>query len=360
MTKSFFSGFNPQGKLNNADRRMHYVDIAYFFGIILVVFGHSHPLDSSWWYTWYRDINELIYTFHMQMYFFIGGYLLVHSKSIDVSGYKKWACGKILKFGIPYLILTIIAFIPKGLLGNTNDVVDLSLGYFIKTTFLVPRSGIWGHFWFIPAFLILDLLWGAWRYFAPKFKYVYQIGLLSGFIVSFAIGIFPIRTDYFVLYDLSQQAIFYALGIILALVKPFAWDKIWKNIISILCCIFVAYLLYPFGHYHHDPTPCINIIVGLALVWTVWNISLLIAKFKTISLANFLSKYTFNIYIYSWPAQAALDSLLRRIGLNWIAILITLFISGFVFPILIVNIYKKARFLHCKFFDLLIGVQTVK
>lgn len=360
MTKSLFGTFNPQGRIDNADKRMRYIDLAYFICIILVVLGHSHPLDSSWWNTWYRDLNEIIYTFHMQVYFFIGGYLMVNSKSVDRLGYKKWAFSKILKFAIPYIVLTTIAFIPKAMLGDTSDVVELSLSYFLKTTFLVPRAGVWGHFWFIPAFLFLDLVWGFWRSIAPKHVWGYRIGLIIGVVVSVLMAVFPIRTDLFVLYDLSQQAAFYALGIVLALVKPYFWDKKWKNIISVIVCVPVAVLLFPYGHYHYDPTPYVNLIVGLALVWIIWSISVLVTKSVTFSLPEKLTKYNFNIYLYSWPAQAALDAVLRRLGVNWLAILAILFVSGFVFPILIVNVYKKLRFLHCKFFDLLIGVDTAR
>lgn len=165
QSNNIFSKFDPQGILPGNDKHFRYIDMVYFIGIILVVWGHSHPLDSSWWGTWYSDLNGFIYTFHMPLYFFIGGYLMVHSNSIDKLGYRKWAIGKLWKFLIPYFVLTAIAYIPKAMLGDTSDVVELSLGYFLKTTFLIPRIGVWGHFWFIPAFLSLDLLWGAWRYY---------------------------------------------------------------------------------------------------------------------------------------------------------------------------------------------------
>lgn len=357
QSNNSLNSFDPKGILPGNDRHFRYIDMAYFIGIILVIWGHSHPLDSSWWGTWYSRLNGFIYTFHMPLYFFIGGYLMVHSKSIDKLGYKKWAVGKLWKFLVPYFVLTALAFVPKAILGDTSDAVELSIGYFLKTTFLIPRIGVWGHFWFIPTFLSLDLMWGAWRFWAKKSVYVYRIGLAIGVAVSFILAVYPIKTDWFVMYDFSQEAIFYALGIVLALIRPFLWDKIWKNILGILCCAVGTVLLYPLGNYMNRTSPVINFAVGLMLVWICWSIALLMSK-TSFTLPSKLTKFNFSIYIFSWPAQALLDAVLRRMGVNWLVIITILFVAGFAVPLIIIFIYKKLRFLHCKFFDYLIGIST--
>ena len=57
-TKPFFS---PQGRLTGAEgNRMNFIDMANFIGIVLVVWGHSHPISSDWWGTWYADLNAFI------------------------------------------------------------------------------------------------------------------------------------------------------------------------------------------------------------------------------------------------------------------------------------------------------------
>lgn len=357
MLKTLFTSFNPQGTKDNCSKRFNYIDLLYLIGIVLVVWGHSHPIDPVWFGTWCADINAFIYTFHMPMFFFMGGYLMVYSKSVERLGYKKWVAGKLLKFLVPYLVLTVIAFYPKSLLGDTSDVVTLSLPYLLKTTFLIPRIGVWGHFWFIPTFLILDVLWGAWRARAAKSTLVYRFGLIGGFLVSFALAVYPIRTDYFVLYDLSQVAIFYACGILTGLLKPVLWDKPYKNIIPIPFCAVIAYFLYPYGNFRNFSMPIINFIVGLALVWICWSLANLISSVKEIGIAQKLTKYNFSIFVYSWPAQSLLDVILRRLNVNWLIIVPAMFVIGFVAPLIIVYVYNKMKFLHCKFFDYLIGIQ---
>lgn len=350
--------FSPNGHLSDNDKHFRYIDMAYFIGIVLVVWGHSHPLDSSWWGTWYSDLNGFIYTFHMPLFFFIGGYLMVYSNSIDKLGYKKWAIEKLLKFLIPYIVLTAIAYIPKAMLGDTNDIVELSLGYFLKTTFLIPRIGVWGHFWFVPTYLALDLMWGAWRFYSKKNISVYRIGILCGIVVSLILAICPIKTDWFVLNDFSHEAIFYSLGIVLAIIKPTMWDKKWKNVVGIVVSGLIVFILYPYGNYQNNFVPFFTFIVGLLLVWSCWSLAQLMAH-SSFTLPTKLTKYSFNIYIYSWPAQALLDAILRRLGVNWLVIIAILFVSGFIVPFIIIFIYKKISFLHCRFFDYLIGVQTV-
>ena len=127
---------------------------------------------------------------------------------------------------------------------------------------------------------------------------------------------------------------------------------------SIGICAVGAYVLYPMGHYHHGRFT-VFVVVGVFLVWIFWNLAQLFAKIP-FALPEKLSKYAFNIYIYSWPAQAAMDAVLRRLGVNWLVIIGILFVTGFTVPLLIVWIYRRETFLHCRFFDYLIGTKTVK
>ena len=384
MLKTLFEGFSPQGIIGENNKRMKYIDVAYLFGVFLVVLGHAHPLNESWSGIWMNEMNKLIYSFHMHFYFFLGGYLLVHSKSIDRIGYKKWAIDKILKFGIPYVVLTVLAYFPKLLLdslGNTSDTVQFSLSYFLRTTFLEPRAGVWGHFWFITAFLPINLIWGLWRYYAPKSKTIYRTGLLLGLLISVYIAVLPINTDIFTLFDISELAIFYSLGVFFALLKPVLWNKTYKLLLGIFVPLAIVPFLYEHGNFTNYrlkslttlnllksgfdlkfdilDTTIINFIVSLCLVSICWCLAILIGRIKHFKLPELLSKYTFNIFVYGWPAQAFIEAVLHSNELNVYAVSAIMFVVGFAAPILIVYIYKKLKFIHCRFFDYLIGVNTV-
>lgn len=351
--------FIPKGGLGEpTERRMNYVDMAYFIGIVLVVWGHSHPISSDWWGTWYSDLNAFIYSFHIPLFFFIGGYLMVFSKSIDELGFRKWAAEKLKKFLVPYLVLTVLAYVPKAMLGDTTDAVELSIGYFLKTTFLIPRQGVWGHFWFIATFLVTELFWGLWRSKVKNGKLVPKILFAIGVVGCLAMMIWPVYTDYLMINDLRFHAIFYPCGIVAAMVKPVFWDKKWKNMAAIAMSATGAYFLYPYGNFQIQLNPFINFAVGMLLVWCVWNIAVLLGR-KHYRMVNFLVRDSFTVFIYSWPAQAAVDVILRRLGVNWLVIIGVLFVTGFVFPLVLANGYRRMRKFHCGFLDALFGVRTI-
>lgn len=351
--------FIPKGRLGElTDRHMNYVDMAYFLGIVLVVWGHSHPISSDWWGTWYSDLNAFIYSFHIPLFFFIGGYLMVFSKSIDELGFLKWAAEKLKKFLVPYLVLTAVAFIPKAMLGDTTDVVELSIGYFLKTTFLIPRQGVWGHFWFIATFLVTEIFWGLWRSKVASRKLISRILFFIGVAGCLVMMIWPVYTDYLMINDLRFHAIFYPCGIVTAMIKPVLWNKKWKNLIAIILTAAGVWLLYPYGNFQYCVNPFINFAVAMLLVWCVWNMAVLLGR-KQYGLVRFLVRDAFTVFVYSWPAQAVADVILRRLGINWVTAIGILFVTGFVFPLLLAGLYRRFQIVHCGFLDVLLGVRTI-
>ncbi len=337
-------------------RHFAFIDWVYFIGIVLVVFGHSHPLGEGW-EVWYSRLNGWIYSFHMPLFYFVSGFLLVHSKSIDKLGYPKWVLSKLLKFGVPYLVLTAVAYVPKYLLGDTTDAVTLGLGYFLETTFLRPRVGVWGHFWFIYVLMILEAVWGAWRALWRKDERASWWFLGIGFAVSFGMSVNWIRTTLFALQDLSFVAIFYVCGILTALVKPVLWDKRWKNVAAILVCAAVCRLTFDCGNFWISTNTIFNFFNALLLVWIFWNLGVLLAPVKC-RLVPMIVPWGFTIFVYSWPVQAVFETILRRCGVSWNVTVAILFVVGFVFPLLLVYCYRRFTWCQCKFLDDLFGINT--
>lgn len=349
--------FSPKGRLDNSGH-MHFIDMAYFIGIVLVIWGHAHPLSSDWWGTWYADFNAFIYSFHMPMFFFIGGYLMVFSRSIDELGFSKWAVSKLIKFGVPYLVLSLLALVPKTMLDGMADPAELSIGFMLKTLFIVPRQGVWGHFWFISTFLVTELYWGLWRSLAKKRSAMANFLFIAGVATCLAMMIWPVYTDYFQINDLRYHGVFYPLGILLAMVKPVLWDKKWKNVLGVMVPIVPVIFLYPYGNYRNDYHPFAKFALAMGLIWIVWSIAVLIGK-KQYRAVNFLVRDSFTVFLYSWPAQAALGVLLSAMGIHWLTIVFVLFVAGLAFPLLLANCYRRMKFVQCRFFDNLFGIKTI-
>lgn len=291
------------------------------------------------------------------MFFFVAGYLMVFSRSIDQLGFVGWAKGKLKKFLVPYVVLTALAYVPKAMLGDTSDAVELSVGYFLRTTFLIPRQGVWGHFWFIATFLVTELYWGLWRAMAKHGSRLAPVLFACGIVACLAMMAWPVYTDFFLVNDLRFHAIFYPLGILLATVKPVLWDKKWKNMLGILLPILPVFLLYPYGNFGQKAWPFANFFVAMGLIWIVWNLAVLVGQRKS-RIVDFLVRDSFTVYLYGWPAQAVADVILRRLGVNWLAIIPVLFVVGFAFPLALANGYRRWKVFHCRFLDYLFGVST--
>ena len=87
---------------DDLSKREVWIDTARGIAILLVVLGHIFPVEHK--------VNQIIYSFHVPIFFIISGMLL----SIN---YDKWICmsfkdiaiKKIKEYMYPYLIFSIIS-----------------------------------------------------------------------------------------------------------------------------------------------------------------------------------------------------------------------------------------------------------
>lgn len=133
--------------------RRPWLDICKGFAIILVVAGHvvtsyhnSRLLEDAFWFNY---VGELIYLFHMPLFFVVSGYLasLSSNKKLRVQiANKLWA------YGVPYLAFSVLAlalkFAAAGVVNNKATWEDL---YLIP---LFPMNALW----FLYALLIISVV----------------------------------------------------------------------------------------------------------------------------------------------------------------------------------------------------------
>ena len=122
-------------------KRLDYVDIAKGLGIILVVVGHISPV--KW-------LNQLIYTFHMPLFFLIAGmFFRTHNST------KELAVKYFYRLIVPLLFFTLL-FFPYQIF-NLNTAGDLTYKNAIAISPLFGGNGITTTFWF-PEVLFMSLL----------------------------------------------------------------------------------------------------------------------------------------------------------------------------------------------------------
>lgn len=63
-------------------RNLGFINYAYAIGAILVVLGHSTPTGSSDMPLFIDNIRTFIYCFHMPLFFFIAGFILLYCRCV--------------------------------------------------------------------------------------------------------------------------------------------------------------------------------------------------------------------------------------------------------------------------------------
>lgn len=145
----------------------------------LVVLGHSYPFVTEV-PLWIIDIRTFIYCFHMPLFVWISGYLLVYSQQSSKATTAKYAKKRFLKLLVPYIVLSLIAIVPKFFMQSfLNDSVNFDV-MSVMRMFLVPRENVWGHFWFLPMIFLLGLIGFGFDKF---FRYINQ-QRLGWFIIT--------------------------------------------------------------------------------------------------------------------------------------------------------------------------------
>lgn len=328
-------------------KRYDFIDVFYAISIFLVILGHSHPSDWALIEgTGYDVFTNYLYSFHMALFFFVAGFLFQNSKSIEVLGYGKWIGNKAVRLLTPYFILSIVAVIPKYFFEqNTFNGIFKNLSEII----LVPRIGVWGHFWFIPVIFFIYVFFGLIRTILKQHKTLF---LCCSFGFSLILYFVPLKTEILAFNDIKDSAIFFIIGTLLYEFIVLISGKLEINniirMIVVLVCSISSFIMYIYLFKFR----IIQMLIALMMIIAVWNLSLVIKKNK---IATWISKHNFTIYIYSWLFQAAIMVVLYKFEASWLVISLFMLLFGLIGPVIIILAYEKFEKIHNRFFDLLLG-----
>ena len=139
------------------EKRLNNIDFLRGIGVILVIFGHIIPVGP---------VRQIIYTFHMPLFFFISGYLLNTDYAFGVF-FKK----RIKNILVPYFIFSLIMAIYL-IFVNKIGLTDVISSFALQKRYTV--------LWFLTALFFTEI----YSYAAIK-----AIGLRASFVVSILIYI---------------------------------------------------------------------------------------------------------------------------------------------------------------------------
>ncbi len=337
--------------MSTTKSRLHEIDILYAIGTILVIFGHSHSSDWNTFPKVFASLLDFVYIFHMPLFFAIAGFLLARSTSVSDFGYFTWLKDKALRLLMPYIVITLISFIPKYFFEN-KGLQGISVTPLIHA-FLYPRDGVWGHFWFLSVLFLFYVIFGFLKYY-DECGMVKTRALWDIFVFLLLLKFLPINKSFLSVGDICGNAFYFFAGYILFRFSVF--DKIeLNNLLRIVLCIgsiatsIAVFLLLP--------SKRIYVFIISVLMPTACLLAARILKYKRTVVFDFISKNLFTFYIYSWPAQTVVEVVCIHFSAQWYITTISMFIAGFIFPSVIIFVYNKLNFLHKRPVKLILGIR---
>lgn len=142
--------------------RIHWIDMAKGYGILLVILGHLRT----------DFIKYEIYTFHMPLFFLLAGYVFHPEKYT----FKEFIKNKLRTLIIPYFfmgfIITIAMWFYHGIF-TLKDIIDCTLQLVIQKRFY--------SLWFLTCLFITEILsWGLFKFCKKNKGYVLLVATMIG------------------------------------------------------------------------------------------------------------------------------------------------------------------------------------
>ena len=318
---------------------LRYITLAQIVGCALVVLGHSFPFVTKYPVGGVISI-QFLYAFHMPLFVWCSGFLFAHTCQTLRKPFGSYVRQRTVRLLTPYVVLSLVGLVPKMLAASVlNDTLEMD-GAQIVRAFLVPREGVWGHFWFLPMILLMGIMGYALDKLVKGSRKGWMLITIAAFALSF------VRRDaleWFAMNDVLHFFVFYSLGVLCCRygIKMKAKPLLWA---AAMGCAALALTLFF----------CIN---GSAAVVHVRNTA--IACLMTAAIVSLCKlaegrcsiertspiAQTYQIFILSWPCQLVVGIVIERIlHLSWMVFVPTVFVSGIVLPLLLlrlVDLFEK-------------------
>ncbi len=338
-----------------------FINYALVIGALFVILTHSMPTSFNSAKIYGDSVMNVIYNadhffvnLYLPIFFFISGLLLKHTRGgVERQPYFSFIGKKAIKLLVPYIVLTVIGFIPKILLKDyVNDDVEFSFLYVVKTIF-VPRDNVWGHTWFLPTLFLMFVF--SYPLLDAEKRLVGKVTVL---LIAVILFILPHRTNILAADDFCCYFIYFVLGIVLSDFILNNSDKIFKWYFGLLAVAVavVIFLFVPLKYYNYNFKKTM-LILALLLIYATFCLTASITKGdKTVGFFEFFDGKTFTIYLLAWLFQAPIEILFNRVIQVPIYVhIIVKYAFGLIFPLIVVWVYKKLK-IQNKFLRSIVGL----
>ncbi len=348
-----------EGKIVKKDT-LHFINISYVIGTVLVVFGHSFPTEMEMISPLMYELRGFLYEFHMPLFFFISGFLMQYTETVSKKGFGKYIKDRAVQLIIPYLFLTLLFYLPKNyLMGD-----EISLNAFVNNL-ISPRYNILGHLWYLPVLFLISVIFSVLSFIRLKpgsfSKKALTATKIIIAVITLALTLSEIRLDLFGISDIFKFSIYFYFGILL--VKPIIENKnkfkkpyflVTEVVLSVLFyCLRRTVFIDNIFLYR-----ALTVVTAFLMIFFIFGISMAL-EFSKLGKIEKLSAYSFTVYLYSWPVQ----TVVLYLGINVLKlpnyiVCPCMFVLGLTVPMVISLVYSKIKFINNKLFDIFLGIKV--
>lgn len=303
-------------------KRIDWLDECKGIAIILVVLGHviSGYMNSGLFINEQRiltTIFNIIYSFHMTLFFILSGYLFYVAYSKKILNAKVQAVNLIFVYYIFSILFGTMKLYASNITITSIGLIDI---------LQIPIQPI-GEFWYLYTLIGFYIIMICISKKNTNINFILLISCFANLLSS--------RFADSRIYNLLYYFLFFYFGYWLA----YNANRLNKKFITLSMLITIAslFLTIQFGIVIRI-IPIINSIVALSYSISILNIFWMNVRSKMLS---YFGRHSLDIYIWHSFFTALIRSLFIRMNINLCISIPINFMMSLVIPLCIVNVMKK-------------------
>lgn len=312
--------------MTNIENKPHYkdIDFAKAVGILLVLIGHSFPDASSGSISFgpYKAVFDVIYSFHMPLFFFLSGFVSTKAKSAPGDYIKD----RFLRLMVPYFVVGLVYMPVKLLLNgfaNRPYEIDTFWQILIGNN---PNGGLW----FLYNLFVIQVLMRVVFWYTKDSKNLLLAAM--GMLLAYTNGWIP-KTGGNI--DTVPYYFFFTVaGLCYREYYGKAVFQKWTTVAAVSVCAISAVVAYRWGGERVMMIP--SAILCTAAVMLIMRKIQDRLHDKIQAVLRFLSDYSMDIYICHGIIMAAVRILCwSLLKLNYHVVVLLMFAAGLFGSILV-------------------------
>ncbi len=316
---------------------MHWIDVAKGIGIILVVAGHFSPtLSPGYWIT----IKQVIYLFHMPLFFVISGYLYSNKTEHFGLTIRK----KIRRLLLPFVSIALIFLLIKISAGMVFDLQHPVTVQAVLVLMIDPLSSYVPLLWFVHALFFIFIVYTALKNVVKSDSVLLILLIVVNLVVD---------SEDIYMGQVMRYLPYFVSGVLLNKSQKISETetiRITTSVIYVLVFVVLALVTFYQNNYLiYYLTACSGSLMILSISIAISNFGNH-AVFKLLKITGY---YSMGIYLFHTLFESALRIMFVSIGYTdgakFVVAAFVSIISGIVMPILFEKYFLRRNQISRKY-----------